>query len=188
MHKSTSFTLALSVWLMKEDSKGREPWSSGYGRRLMFQRSWVWIPAPYTGWIFFHIYLLKNCNVCLKRRKKVKEARDEVSKLWLNYEEVNFTTNSLLSILASKQTEFHLVINLSVYNQFGFFLYLPINGFLILADLHKFSLMELKPFYSHRIAQNANLEVDNRNSAGLSLRAPDEKSNRISLPIEPNKQ
>ena len=36
----------------------REPWSSGYGWRLMFQRSWVRIPAPYTGWTFFHIYLL----------------------------------------------------------------------------------------------------------------------------------
>ena len=25
------------------------PWSSGYGRRLMFRRSWVRIPALYTG-------------------------------------------------------------------------------------------------------------------------------------------
>ena len=30
-----------------------EPWSSGYGWRLMFKRSWVRIPAPYTGWTFF---------------------------------------------------------------------------------------------------------------------------------------
>ena len=30
----------------------RVPWSSGYGRRLMFHRSWVRIPAPYTGWTF----------------------------------------------------------------------------------------------------------------------------------------
>ena len=29
---------------------GKEPWFSGYGRRLMFQRSWVRIPAPDTGW------------------------------------------------------------------------------------------------------------------------------------------
>ena len=34
----------------------REPWSSGYGRRLMFWRSWVRIPAPYTGWKIF-IYM-----------------------------------------------------------------------------------------------------------------------------------
>ena len=34
---------------------GEEPWSiSGYGRRFMFQRSWVQIPAPYTGLTFFH--------------------------------------------------------------------------------------------------------------------------------------
>ena len=29
---------------------GRKPWYSGYGRRLMFQRSWVQILAPYAGW------------------------------------------------------------------------------------------------------------------------------------------
>ena len=46
---------------------GREPWSSGYGRRLTFRRSWVRIPAPYTGWTFFTY--CKNCNVCLKRPK-----------------------------------------------------------------------------------------------------------------------
>ena len=46
---------------------GREPWSSGYGKRLTFQRSWVRIPAPYTGWTFFTY--CKNCNVCLKRPK-----------------------------------------------------------------------------------------------------------------------
>ena len=32
-----------------------ESWSSGYGMKQMFQRSWVQIPAPYTGWTFFHI-------------------------------------------------------------------------------------------------------------------------------------
>ena len=37
---------------------GREPWSNGYGRRLTFQMLWVRIPAPYTGWTFFHICLL----------------------------------------------------------------------------------------------------------------------------------
>ena len=50
---------------------GREPWSSGYGRRLTFQRSWVRIPALHTGWTFFHIpiFAVKICNVCLKRPK-----------------------------------------------------------------------------------------------------------------------
>ena len=51
-------TDAQSLPKPKSRTKGREPWSSGYGRRLMFQRSWVRIPAPYTGWTFVHIYLL----------------------------------------------------------------------------------------------------------------------------------
>ena len=34
------------------------PWSSGYRRRLMFWRSLVRIPVLYTGWTFFHTYLL----------------------------------------------------------------------------------------------------------------------------------
>ena len=48
---------------------GWEPWSSGYGKRLTFQRSWVWIPAPYTVFTFFTNICCKNCNVCLKRPK-----------------------------------------------------------------------------------------------------------------------
>ena len=28
----------------------QEPWYSGYGRIIVFRRSWVRIPAPYTGW------------------------------------------------------------------------------------------------------------------------------------------
>ena len=36
----------------------REHWSSGCGRRLMLQWSWIRIPAPYTRWILFHIYFL----------------------------------------------------------------------------------------------------------------------------------
>ena len=48
-----------------------EPWSCGYGRRLMFQRSWVRILVPYTGctWHFFTLIGCKNCIVCLKRPK-----------------------------------------------------------------------------------------------------------------------
>ena len=54
---------------------GREPWSSGYGRRLMFQWLWVRILAPYTRWTFFHIFCCKNCNVCFKRQNKWKRGR-----------------------------------------------------------------------------------------------------------------
>ena len=49
-------------------NKGREPWSSGYGRRFMFHRLWVRIPAPYTEWIFSHLFAAKLV-LCLKRRK-----------------------------------------------------------------------------------------------------------------------
>ena len=42
----------------KQNDPGREPWSSGYGWRLLFQRSWGRIPTLHTGLTFFHIYLL----------------------------------------------------------------------------------------------------------------------------------
>ena len=49
---------------------GREPWSSGYGKRLTFQRMWVQILALHTAWTFFTYICCKNCNdVCLKRPK-----------------------------------------------------------------------------------------------------------------------
>ena len=53
-------------------STRRYPRSSGYGRRHMFNRSWVRIPALYTGrtWLFFTLISWKNCIVCLKRPKK----------------------------------------------------------------------------------------------------------------------
>ena len=35
---------------------GREPWSSGYGKRLTFQGSWVRIQAPDTGWTWHFSY------------------------------------------------------------------------------------------------------------------------------------
>ena len=38
-------------YLVIKSNNGREPWSSGYGWRLMFEWSWVRILAPNTGWI-----------------------------------------------------------------------------------------------------------------------------------------
>ena len=46
--------------LGKRITLGWEPWSSGFRRRLIFRRSRVRIPTPYTGWTFFHINLLQN--------------------------------------------------------------------------------------------------------------------------------
>ena len=43
--------------------------SSGYGLRLMFERLWVPIPMPYTGWTFFTLICCKKWIVCLKRPK-----------------------------------------------------------------------------------------------------------------------
>ena len=37
----------------------QEPWSSGYSRRLMFQRMWVRILTTHTGWTFSHIFVVK---------------------------------------------------------------------------------------------------------------------------------
>ena len=55
---------------LKFTGSGREPRPFGYGRRLMFQRSWVRISALYTGWTFFTYICCKNWNdVCLKRPK-----------------------------------------------------------------------------------------------------------------------
>ena len=51
---------------------GWEPWSSGYGRRLISRRLWVRIPAPYTGWTIFTYICCKNYNDCVKRRKSTK--------------------------------------------------------------------------------------------------------------------
>ena len=69
-------------WLFHRISIGqqerrREPWSSGYERRLMFQRSWVQILAPYVGWTwhFFTLICCKNYNDNCSKRPKIIEKR-----------------------------------------------------------------------------------------------------------------
>ena len=43
----------------------------------MFQRSWVRIPAPYTGWTFFsHVFVVKIVMFVRKDENKRKEAGD----------------------------------------------------------------------------------------------------------------
>ena len=53
---------------------GREPWSSGCGTRPMSWRSWVRIPAPYTGWTFFTFICCKIVMFVWKDENKQKEA------------------------------------------------------------------------------------------------------------------
>ena len=60
----SSFMLIIIPWL--------EPWSIGYGRRLVFWRLWVQIPAPYTGWTFFTYICCKNSNKCLFEKSENK--------------------------------------------------------------------------------------------------------------------
>ena len=61
-----SFTWSLSLEFAKNCkifvAEGREPWSSGYGRRLMFHRSWVLILAPYTGYL-----LVVKFAMCIRK-------------------------------------------------------------------------------------------------------------------------
>ena len=57
---------------------GREPWSSGYGKRLTFWRLWVRILAPYTGWTFLYKkYIIKK-----KRKNKIKEKKNIILCSW----------------------------------------------------------------------------------------------------------
>ena len=50
--------ICLEIPKIKKKKSGREPWSSGNGRRVTSKRSWVRILAPNSGWTFFHIDLL----------------------------------------------------------------------------------------------------------------------------------
>ena len=82
-------TSYLTTWpIGPKQFLGREPWSSGYGRRLTFWRWWVqiaiyWMDMTFFAhWFVVRIILLKakdlfyvseelekNCIVCLKRPK-----------------------------------------------------------------------------------------------------------------------
>ena len=60
---NSSHHTSAQIWVKVKPYIGREPWSGGYGRRLTYQRSWVWILALYTGWTwhFFTFICCKNC-------------------------------------------------------------------------------------------------------------------------------
>ena len=45
---NSSPLLTFKIFVETKQTRGRKSWSSGNGRRLMFWRSWVRIPAPYT--------------------------------------------------------------------------------------------------------------------------------------------
>ena len=64
---------------------GWESWSSGYGKRerFAFQRSWVRIPAPYTGWTFFTYICCKYWNNVFLKRLKMNEKEAGVGPFFL---------------------------------------------------------------------------------------------------------
>ena len=53
--------------------QSRDPLSSGYWRRLMFERSRVWIPAPDTRRIFFTFLLLSKLYGLFEKTEKKLE-------------------------------------------------------------------------------------------------------------------
>ena len=72
-NKTNSLTFYAYVKCMFKESFGRKPWSSGYGRRLIFWRLWVWIPAPYSGWTFFTFIWCKIVLMFVWKRPKINE-------------------------------------------------------------------------------------------------------------------
>ena len=72
---STIFAIATSYQSGKFIIWGREPWSGDERRTLIIRGLSVWVSASDTRWTFFHINLLKNCIVWMKRPKiNAKEA------------------------------------------------------------------------------------------------------------------
>ena len=85
MQNVSRYVIALStIWGYNNKSLvfylyGREPWSSGNGKRLVFRRSWVQILTPYTLWTyhFSHIFVVGIVMFVWKdENKPTKEAED----------------------------------------------------------------------------------------------------------------
>ena len=68
---------------------GPEPWSSDYGRRLIIERSWVRIPALYTGWTR-HFFTLICCKNCLFERAENKLKRGRCWPIFKNIGASNY--------------------------------------------------------------------------------------------------
>ena len=70
-------------------SECSQPWCSGYGRRWIFEKSWVRIQAPYVTWWMYHSSLEQFYVGIWKDHKCTKEAGDGLLKALLNEAEVN---------------------------------------------------------------------------------------------------
>ena len=88
--KRTSVTAALQRSKCFKKASMLEPWSIGFGRRLMSRRSWVQIPAPYRYWMdIFNIYFLAQIVMFVWKAKIneqqahfFKESTDEKLIVW----------------------------------------------------------------------------------------------------------
>ena len=90
-----------SVCVMKNDVLwGREPWSSGYGRRLMFRRSWVQIPALFTGWTFFTYFC------CKKIATKINLKRPGMAHFLKKWCFINDNVTEAICLLTSRKVGF----------------------------------------------------------------------------------
>ena len=81
--------------IMLDVSKiGQEPWSGGYGRLLMFERSWFQILPLNTGctWLFLHLFVVKIVLFVWKR-PKINERRLGLAHFIKKTHQQNKTTN-----------------------------------------------------------------------------------------------
>ena len=89
---------------------GREPWSSGYERRLTFQRLRVLIAAPYTGWTFFTLICCKKRNDVWLKRQKINDKiglgwpiyKKNEQKIWSNTKCINLVMLSFFKMGQSR--------------------------------------------------------------------------------------
>ena len=95
--------------------RGREPWSSGYGRRLMFHRSWVWIPPLYTGWTFFHIPICCKNLQCVFEKPKINWKEAGVS-LFFKKDPYPSCTYKLRSLLSPERSDGYIIFVYSIEN------------------------------------------------------------------------
>ena len=90
------YSFSKTKWSLLKKSH-QQYWSSGYGWRRMFKRSWYRIPVPYIGWTFGHFFILICSKNCLKRpkindkeagvgpfKKTILSLRNETASTWWN--------------------------------------------------------------------------------------------------------
>ena len=115
---------------------GQEPWSSGYGKRLTFRRSWVRIPALYTGWTFFTYICCKNCNDACLERPKINEKEAGVGPFFYKNKQISFLHDDLfhafhITHFTVSIPSFSLSLSLLLLTYSIFYFY-PISGFVFL--------------------------------------------------------